>query len=140
MQICQKKLVEIKDALKKVQREILKKERMLTRLYEDRLDEIISVKQYTLVSKKIENELNDLEVKKNELTKSVLLYKNDYLDNDIEKYRQMINDFMSFKFPTNELMFQLIDKIEIDKDKNVEVFFKVNISKYIDINCIEVAK
>ena len=52
MQICQKKLVEIKDALKKVQREILKKERMLTRLYEDRLDEIISVKQYTLVSKK----------------------------------------------------------------------------------------
>ena len=128
------------NALKKVQREILKKERMLTRLYEDRLDEIISVKQYTLVSKKIENELNDLEVKKNELTKSVLLYKNDYLDNDIEKYRQMINDFMSFKFPTNELMFQLIDKIEIDKDKNVEVFFKVNISKYIDINCIEVAK
>ena len=59
---------------------------MLTRLYEDRLDEIISVKQYTLVSKKIENELNDLEVKKNELTKSVLLYKNDYLDNDIEKF------------------------------------------------------
>ena len=57
---------------------------MLTRLYEDRLDEIISVKQYTLMSKKIENELNDLEVKKNELTKSILLYKNDYLDNDIE--------------------------------------------------------
>lgn len=95
---------------------------MLTRLYEDRLDEIISVKQYTLMSK-MENELNDLEVK-NELTKSILLYKNDYLDNDIEKYKQMINDFMSFKFPTNELMFQLIDKIEIDKDKNVEVFLK----------------
>ena len=113
---------------------------MLTRLYEDRLDEIISVKQYTLMSKKIENELNDLEVKKNELTKSILLYKNDYLDNDIEKYKQMINDFMSFKFPTNELMFQLIDKIEIDKDKNVEVFFKVNISKYINIGCIEVTK
>ena len=53
-------------------------------------------KQYTLMSKKIENELNDLEVKKNELTKSILLYKNDYLDNDIEKYKQMINDFMSF--------------------------------------------
>lgn len=140
MQINQKKLVEIKDSLKKVQREILKKERMLTRLYEDRLDEIISVKQYTLMSKKIENELNDLEVKKNELTKSILLYKNDYLDNDIEKYKQMINDFMSFKFPTNELMFQLIDKIEIDKDKNVEVFFKVNISKYINIDCIEVTK
>ena len=52
----------------------------------------------------------------------------------------MINDFMSFKFPTNELMFQLIDKIEIDKDKNVEVFFKVNISKYINIDCIEVTK
>ena len=140
MQISQKKLIEIKDSLKKVRREILKKERMLTRLYEDRLDEIISVKQYTLMSKKIENELNDLEVKKNELTKSILLYKNDYLDNDIEKYKQMINDFMSFKFPTNELMFQLIDKIEIDKDKNVEVFFKVNISKYINIDCIEVTK
>ena len=37
-------------------------------------------------------------------------------------------------------MFQLIDKIEIDKDKNIEVFFKVNISKYIDMDCIEVTR
>lgn len=140
MQICQKKLVELKNSLNKVQREILKKESMLTHLYEDRLDEIISVKQYILMSKKIENELSDLAGKKNELTKAMFLYKNDCLDNDIEKYKQLIKDFMSFKFPTNELMFQLIDKIEIDKDKNIEVFFKVNISKYIDMDCIEVTR
>ena len=47
---------------------------------------------------------------------------------------------MKIDLMTNELMFQLIDKIEIDKDKNVEVFFKVNISKYINIDCIEVTK
>ena len=92
------------------------------------------------MSKKIENELSDLAGKKNELIKAIFLYKNDCLDNDIEKYKQLIKDFMSFKFPTNELMFQLIDKIEIDKDKNIEVFFKVNISKYIDIDCIEVTR
>ena len=92
------------------------------------------------MSKKIENELSDLAGKKNELTKAMFLYKNDCLDNDIEKYKQLIKDFMSFKFPTNELMFQLIDKIEIDKDKNIEVFFKVNISKYIDMDCIEVTR
>ena len=93
MQICQKKLVELKNSLNKVQREILKKESMLTHLYEDRLDEIISVKQYILMSKKIENELSDLAGKKNELTKAMFLYKNDCLDNDIEKYKQLIKDF-----------------------------------------------
>lgn len=39
---------------------------------------------------------------------------------------------MQFEMPTNELMYQLIDKIEIDKDKNIEIFFRVDIGKYLD--------
>ena len=40
---------------------------------------------------------------------------------------------MKFNYPTNELIHQIIDKILIDKDKNVEVFFKADIAKYVDI-------
>ena len=47
---------------------------------------------------KIENELNDLEVKKNELTKSVLLYKNDYEQIHNLKAQFCYKPFLLFPF------------------------------------------
>jgi hypothetical protein len=45
---------------------------------------------------------------------------------------------MKFEIPTHELMYQFIEKIEIDKNKNIEVFFKVDIQKYIVTEMLQV--
>lgn len=38
-----------------------------------------------------------------------------------------LEKFMKFEYPTRELIYDFIDKIEINKDRNIEVFFCVDI-------------
>ena len=40
-----------------------------------------------------------------------------------KKYLKFINDFLSFNSPSRELLALLIDKVEIDKNKNVDIYF-----------------
>ena len=85
------------------------------------------------MSKKYDEILEGLEKKEEQLRRK--LDTSDSIDRnkEIEECRTLLKQFMQFEKPTNELMFQLIDKIEVDKDKNVEVYFKSDISKYIDV-------
>ena len=63
-----------------------------------------------------------------------LIYKEKNLHNKSNTtydYKDLINDFMLFNNPTYELMHELIDHIEISKDKEIEIFFKVDIEDLI---------
>ena len=42
-----------------------------------------------------------------------------------EDYTNIINDYLEFKTPTRQLLASLIDKIEIDENKNVDIHLKV---------------
>ena len=57
---------------------------------------------------------------------------NNHHSKEIEECKELIEQFMKFEMPSNELIYKLIEKIEIDKNKNIEVFFKIDIKKYVD--------
>ena len=42
----------------------------------------------------------------------------------LEEYEKRIRELIDIKKPTRELLQTLIDKIEIDKDKNIEIFYR----------------
>ena len=42
----------------------------------------------------------------------------------LEEYEKRIRELIDIKKPTRELLQTLIDKIEIDKNKNIEIFYK----------------
>lgn len=46
----------------------------------------------------------------------------------IQEIDQMMKDFFEFKMATNELLSKVIDKIVIDKEKNIEIYFKLDVS------------
>ena len=52
-------------------------------------------------------------------------------DND-NKMNNLINEFLEMKEIDKSYLFRLVDKIEIDKDKNVYIYF--NFSKLNSIN------
>lgn len=133
MNIRQKELIETERELNKIESEKEKNQKIIANLYDDRLNEIISTRQYVMMSKKYDEILENLEKKEEQLRRK--LDTSDSIDRneEIEECRTLLKQFMQFEKPTNELMFQLIDKIEVDKDKNVEVYFKSDISKYIDV-------
>lgn len=105
-------------------------ENILSRLYEDKLNGIITAQQYTRYSKKYEKMIDDLEKEMNSLELQLANTTEESVTSEINKITTLLKQFILMENPTNELMFRLIDKIELDKDGNVDVHFLVDMKKY----------
>ena len=90
-------------------------------LYEDKFRGNISEATYKRLSQETERLLNkaqlDLENYKNTKKECIKT-------KELEEYEKRIIELIDIKRPTRELLQTLIDKIEIDKDKNIEIFYK----------------
>ena len=90
-------------------------------LYEDKFRGNISEATYKRLSQETERLLNrsqlDLERYKN-------IKKESIKTKELEEYEKRIRELIDIKKPTRELLQTLIDKIEIDKDKNIEIFYR----------------
>lgn len=127
-------LVNLDKMTSQIRKEMEKNKCVLSKLYEDRLNDVISVKQYKMMSSRYEKILIDLEGQLKEVNFQMKKKKSDHLANELAECKKRLEQFMKFENPTNEQMYQLIDRIEIDKNKNIEVFFKINLEKYLDSN------
>ena len=92
-------------------------------LYEDKYNGIISVDTYTRLSSNTENLIRTYNSRIKELENSI--YEVPKKNND-EEIKQKIKELISMKKPTRELLFILVDKIIVDKDKNVEIIYNFN--------------
>ena len=61
-----------------------------------------------------------LDKKKNETTK------------EIKNYEDKIKELINLDNPSRELLQSIIDKIVIDKDRNIEIFYKFSLLNDID--------
>lgn len=90
-------------------------------LYEDKFRGNISDVTYKRLSQETESLLNktqlDLEKYKNTKNEGIKT-------KELEEYEKGIRELIDIKKPTRELLQTLIDKIEIDKDKNIEIFYR----------------
>lgn len=93
-------------------------------LYEDKFRGNISDVTYKRLSQETESLLNktqlDLEKYKNTKNEGIKT-------KELEEYEKRIRELIDIKKPTRELLQTLIDKIEIDKDKNIEIFYRFTI-------------
>ena len=86
------------------------------------------------MAKKYDEILASLEKQQEDLKYKLTKMNDNHQPDEMKNCKELIERFMKFEMPSNELMYQLIEKIEIDKEKNIEVFFKVDIQKYIELN------
>ena len=97
----------------------------LDMLYEDKFRGLVSDEMY----KRIANETEVLltksrtEIKKLKAEEKAVQNKTD----DIKEYEDKIKVLIDLENPTRELMQAIIDKIVIDKDKNIEIIYKFSI-------------
>lgn len=124
--------------------EISKINKNLDSLYNDKLNGILQDTDFIRISKKFIKEREKLESKKNELTdrfQSLQGQKSVRNKNNEEQMNKIINEFLEMNELNKESLFRLIDKIEIDKDKNVFISFNFaplntineNIDEFIEI-------
>ena len=92
--------------------------------YIDRLKGIISLDTYQEIADKLSEEIsiNQNLIKELELEKISLENNKIYSDNECQK---IIKEYLSLKKPSRALLANIIDKITIDKDKNIEIYYKI---------------
>lgn len=125
-------VIRYEDKLKDIQMEISKNHSIIERLYDDRLHDIISSKQYTIMAKKYDTILDELEKEQKSVEEKIKQSKISKTYHENNNCEQLLKEYMSFEKPDKDLMYQLINKIEVDKDKNVEVFFKVDLTNFMN--------
>ena len=92
-------------------------------LYEDKYNGVISVDTYTRLSSNTENLIRTYNSRIKKLENSINEVPKKHNDEEI---KQKIKELISMKKPTRELLFILVDKIIVDKAKNVEIIYNFN--------------
>lgn len=126
-------LLQLEKQIEKNEKEIEKNQNILTKLYEDRLTEVITVRQYSMMAKKYDDKIMELEKENENIKENLDKMNSGQKNNSYDECKILLENYMKFDYPTNELIHQIVDKIEIDKAKNVEVFFKADIAKYVEL-------
>ena len=97
----------------------------LDMLYEDRFKGMVSEETYKRIANDTEVLLSKLRSEVNKLKDDRKIIKNK--TDDLKEYEDKIKSLIDIKNPTRELMQTIINKIIIDKDKNIEIIYKFSI-------------
>lgn len=100
-------------------------ERNLERLYEDRLNDIITVEMFKSMSDKQNEGLNKIKKEIKSLEDKLGEFQKEEKEIFSFDYKRIINDFLKLENPTKEIMSKIIDKIEIHEDKKVDIYYRI---------------
>ncbi|MCI8587484.1 MAG: hypothetical protein HFJ49_02595, partial [Clostridia bacterium] len=131
----QDKTLDIRDGYKKkleqINKAILDINNNLDKMYMDKLQGIILEEDYIRVSQKLIFDRISLEKQKEELEKKIIVAENKISvkskTTEEKEVDKLIENFLKLEKIDKMHLYRLIDKIEIDKDKNVYIYF--NFSK-----------
>ena len=138
-------VVAVKKQIEMIDIKIADINKNLDSLYNDKLNGMLQNTDFVRISKKFVNEREKLEKEKGELTDRFQLLQcqqSTRNKNNEEQMNKAINEFLEMKEIDKSCLFRLIDKIEIDKDKNVFISFNFaplntineNIDEFIEID------
>lgn len=135
---CERIINEDIERLQREKRDIEKKlaqeEKISKQLYLDKIEGVISARQYVMLSKGSDETLANLEKNLERINKEIHKISNSNEQLNIGEIEIMMKKFFKYALPTNELLNDVIDKITVDKERNIEIFFKKNVSKYIQLD------
>ncbi|CAK7050548.1 recombinase family protein [Tissierella sp.] len=109
-----------KDKIKKIDVEIEILEKRKNALLDNLLDETITKTIYKNKAKELENEINNLEIKKSELQNK----SPDDLTEKLNSFKIEIEKALKFEKLTNETISRLVEKIEIEEDGTAIIHYQ----------------
>ena len=119
--------------IRDIDAEIRRCKSMIDILYQDRLNEVITVDKYVELSNIQNSKIKQLTVEKDKLKARINPKTDDKSSkNKLEEINKLVKECMYFENPNSEVLNRIIYKIEVDKQKNIEIFFKVDLSYYMD--------
>ena len=105
--------------LKKLRNEIELINNNIDQMYVDKLNNKISEEMYERLLKKFKNEIGEKENKYLEIKQQ----KEESKQDNTEKIKSVVQEFLELKELTPEFMKVIINRIEIHQDKHVDLYF-----------------
>lgn len=93
-------------------------------LYEDKFKGNVSEETYRRLSKETESILEQSQIELKKIENSI---KEEPIKNNLKEYESKIRKLINIEKPTRELLQAIISRIEIDKERNIEIFYKFNL-------------
>lgn len=90
-------------------------------VYSDRLNKIITESEFLRYNQNIKSKKEILENRRKEMNQILQRFANSNEENN--EMEELIENFLKFENPPKTILFQLIDQIEIDENKNVFIKF-----------------
>ena len=128
-------LSSLKKQLDAVNKQIEQSTSKLDQLYEDRLNKLLPEDDFIRISQRHIEEREQLKLRANNLQERIGQAQQQKLlnsDKDSERLNESVKQFLEMKNIDKPTLFRLVNKIEIDKDKNV--FLSFNFSQLNIIN------
>lgn len=116
----------IKGKIEKINLILKKNEEKLDNMYLDKLESKISDEMYDRINQKISNEIKELKQEKQKYEEK--LSNINYERNQLEKIKEVINEFIKIENPTREIMLKIIKKIEVYNDKTLDIYFNFKLN------------
>lgn len=135
----------IKKQISETEIQVFEVNKKLDQLYDDRLNHILQESDFKRIAQRYIKEREEIEEKNNNLKEQLRKFEQQRVINneeDTEKLNKLIDEFLKMKEVNKTILYRLIDKIEIDKDKNVFISFNFsglniindNIDEFVEID------
>lgn len=122
----------IEEKALQVEKQLENVNKKLNMLYADRLNGIIEEQDYILFSEAIKGERQQIEKVKEEIAQELYAFENDSRNEEMkEEMKRVLQDVVLNQVYTKEILQHIINKIEIDKDKQVLIHFN-----FYELNCL----
>ncbi len=118
---------EMQKELNKIDNNIQKKINIISNLYNDKLEGVISVDVYKNLSDNLEKELEQLKIKKQKIDNKLKIFSDKSKEKEFTKCRETVENFIKLKTPSRSTIKNLISSIIVcdnGNEKEVKVFFK----------------
>ena len=89
-------------------------------MYEDRLNGIISIDEYTKNANRIKE---NVKAHEQSIKKLESLLNGDKVQTEEKKLDNLVDEFLNMEHPTKEIIREFINKIEIHEDRQIDVYF-----------------
>ena len=126
------------ETIEKYQLEKDKITNKLATLYNDRCDGLISAEVYKEISKKLEIELKQINITLEEEQQKRYKIKNKA--SILPDYTKKIKELLDLNKPKKELIDTLIERIVIDKDRNITIYYKYDVVPSVSFKYEEITK
>lgn len=117
--------MELEKELAKVKNNINLQANYVDNIYKDKLKGLIDEEMFKRQYNNLTTETLNLKKKANEIETKLYALKNKVANKENARYTEIIKEYLSLKKPSKQLLSSLIDKIVIDEEQNVNIYYKI---------------